>query len=845
MELTKEEKLLVTNEFDASILRVVDLRKLLDHNKISYPSRAVKLQLVKLVDLRVTPHLRNSMDSKPVQDPPLRQPSNASHSLSDESDDEIQLATSDGHSVPSIPLEIPQKSVNLRLKIARPSKSSPSTRIPAELTGNESCDQKTIEIPVRLKTKSDDLIDSTHKITKPRTSTLSAHRKKIAQIKADSSPQKIAEFPSESKSTQFKIPESPIKQSSFVSGSPSKPVNGNKLKRILEDKSIPAKRPLDDDMSYVDDSFIHKEYSTILKQPTNHKNNFSSSPVSSSSLPSPASAERKNKRRKEDKPHNTSYLEDSSVLYDAPGANGLPLREETYYTSPIKSVPLISNDLLSSTPMKDTSSPIARRRRTPVMPSIEGLNVSKSYAERLRSEQNHHAEKLREQNRHVQDSHNDQPIPKGPTKKLEPEEHQSSSTPEVKVSTPPKTDKHDNANSIDISDQPMRIRTPDISLSISDDEILKNLQKEFDVEKVRVEKESRKALKDLDSSISSYFNTSLNYKLAATWLFTLTILYVFTCYREKRIQVGFCGSEIQQPLFNYNRYGHLKIAPYVETLEDWSRIDCIPCPDHADCYPYSRLICDPDYTIYKPLKSLFGLIPTYNYCVLDSAKLKKIDEMTKDAMELLSRRNCEFKCGEGSDEDVGMSVNHLQNYLFQKSKYGSDPSDFDYLWEKSFAIMSTKPELKFSGANKFIRSTSLAKLSIKCKLKKLLFDVFLRLKFPIMGIMAVVILASGLSIKYKAYKSEKRMIKELSVKVITKLQEQAKFAKNSQGKSVPYIGKIQLRDYYLTDPTVTDKTRLKIWETVGKAVEKNSNVNSYVTEVRGEMMKVWEWISEI
>lgn len=34
----------------------------------------------------------------------------------------------------------------------------------------------------------------------------------------------------------------------------------------------------------------------------------------------------------------------------------------------------------------------------------------------------------------------------------------------------------------------------------------------------------------------------------------------------------------------------------------------------------------------------------------------------------------------------------------------------------------------------------------------------------------------------------------------------------------------------------------KVWEKVQKIVESNGNVRSKQTDIRGEIMKVWEWI---
>ncbi len=113
-----------------------------------------------------------------------------------------------------------------------------------------------------------------------------------------------------------------------------------------------------------------------------------------------------------------------------------------------------------------------------------------------------------------------------------------------------------------------------------------------------------------------------------------------------------------------------------------------------------------------------------------------------------------------------------------------------------------------------------------------------------MGLSAVLIIMGAVYLKLKMYIGEKKMVKELTEKVIEKLQQQSTLFRHHEVEH-RYIGKIQLRDYYLTDPSIKQKKRTEIWEKVTKVIERNSNISAYQLEVNGEIMRVWEWASDI
>ncbi|KAG7824456.1 hypothetical protein KL909_002454 [Ogataea angusta] len=558
------------------------------------------------------------------------------------------------------------------------------------------------------------------------------------------------------------------------------PPGKGKLKDLVG-QSIPQKRGLEDGNDDAD-ATVHKEYSKILKKQTNHKRVFSSSAPTTPNNSTIVSPKKQTDIKEESSPRadQISGLKDERKMLPTQDKQ----EESTVIIHP-------KNEVSQTPPPADTHHD--ESFVVPTLPSstpmvfnsprkpIPSLDVS-DFAAQL--------EKL-----------------SGPTKPISLDKSE-----EKKLSRP---------------------QSPD---STNDEEMLTQLQHEIDVTQEQIEEKSKQALKSIGAAPPS----NLIYRLVTAWLLTLSLMYAFTSYREQRIRVGFCGSEVYSPLFEYDRRAHPIISHYLDRIESIFTLSCVPCPEHGQCFPYSRLYCDPDYTIHKPLKSLFGVLPTYQTCVLDSVKVKKIDKMVKVATDLLNRRNAEYKCGRGEDHEVGMTIPHLQNYIIETFDLKDD--DFDYLWEKTFAILKQRPEL-VTGEN-FIRSNSLSKLSIKCRLIRMFMDVFVRLKWHLLALVLFATLIKYVSVKFTQYRNKRILVNDLTTKTIEKLRKQAELYRLGQSPQ-PYIGKIQLRDYYLIDASLSAKQKTKVWNEVSKHVETNSNVKTYMTEVRGEMFKVWEWIATI
>lgn len=100
-----------------------------------------------------------------------------------------------------------------------------------------------------------------------------------------------------------------------------------------------------------------------------------------------------------------------------------------------------------------------------------------------------------------------------------------------------------------------------------------------------------------------------------------------------------------------------------------------------------------------------------------------------------------------------------------------------------------------------------------------------------------------LKYKYNQYRSELNKVDKHYHEVLKKLQKQKKMSRSST-EIPPFIGSIQLRDLILAREADLSR-RLQLWKKVTAKVEHNTNVVFQSVENYGEIMKVWEWVSDM
>lgn len=104
-------------------------------------------------------------------------------------------------------------------------------------------------------------------------------------------------------------------------------------------------------------------------------------------------------------------------------------------------------------------------------------------------------------------------------------------------------------------------------------------------------------------------------------------------------------------------------------------------------------------------------------------------------------------------------------------------------------------------------------------------------------IVAVILITAailGIKVRYDNYLTEQFKIDKIYNEVIERLKYQ-------KTQAIPYIGSNQLRDLILLETNL--KYKLKLWRSVSRRIEDNACVNFRVIEDRGEIFKVWEWVT--
>lgn len=357
-------------------------------------------------------------------------------------------------------------------------------------------------------------------------------------------------------------------------------------------------------------------------------------------------------------------------------------------------------------------------------------------------------------------------------------------------------------------------------------------------------------------------------------------------YREQTFLVGYCGHEIYKTTTPNNLDTPDWLVNVGAYLDENFRPECVECPQHARCFTNLEIGCYDDFVEFTPW--YFNYMPVVDphlkKCVPDTKKAEKIEIMIDVALDLLRSRNAHKNCGRTppDNDEAGIEIGDLHDLLLAMKAPYITLEEFEELWERSVEELQKEPEIIVrqvtnfehfnqdvilthqvrSGAHhvdsavdanhtapatqathKILRSTSLSHISLKCQLSNTAVSILVRFKAAMFVAVVVLLVAFAANLKYKQFKLQQHRIDTLYREVLSKLQRQARLAQES-AELPAYIGSIQLRDLILSDESnLARKTRL--WESVSRKVDRNSNVKHQLLEIHGEVMKVWQWISQI
>ncbi|ODV77330.1 uncharacterized protein CANTADRAFT_56423 [Suhomyces tanzawaensis NRRL Y-17324] len=332
-------------------------------------------------------------------------------------------------------------------------------------------------------------------------------------------------------------------------------------------------------------------------------------------------------------------------------------------------------------------------------------------------------------------------------------------------------------------------------------------------------------------------------------------------YREQVILIGFCGQEINKPTFPNTENQYLQT--FGDYLDANFKPNCTPCPNHARCFPNLELGCYEDFVELKPWNNF--IFPNNKKCIPDTKKAEKLEIMIDVALDLLRSKNAIKQCGKSEDiAEAGIKIEELHDLLLSMKAPYITVEEFEELWQRSVVELEKEPEIITGSSgvsstklitninntetsvqtqDKILRSTSLSNLSLQCQLKNSIVGSIVQYKYNLIIMLIIFSIIKYIQHKYNQYKVELIKIDIIYKDVLSKLQHQYKLSINNHQIS-PFIGSTQLRDLILTNEHNLKK-RVKIWTQVVYKVENNTNVSCKLIENHGEIMKVWQWITDV
>ncbi|PLW37160.1 hypothetical protein PCANC_05232 [Puccinia coronata f. sp. avenae] len=295
--------------------------------------------------------------------------------------------------------------------------------------------------------------------------------------------------------------------------------------------------------------------------------------------------------------------------------------------------------------------------------------------------------------------------------------------------------------------------------------------------------------------------------------------------------------------------------------------DCQSCPAHAICERGRIVRCELDFVqthtdwekrVHRWLPMLMG-----PKCLPDTAKLVKIVERANQLNHLLKKQRGKVLCSMGmraADEQqsravkinvYGLSESHIKDVMISKSTHADEENQkvSSSSWSDEEIVELAIKDLERTGqvvrgeGYLATRDFQQMEMGLQCRVKLGVLKTIQKFKLVLMS--AALLLAGWLYIRltFARLGQEKQKVRELVELALTKLRDESWVHHTNPALSPdpPTLASAQLRDLILSYDH-SPVNRQKLWKKVEKIVEGNSNVRTKVSEIRGESIKVWEWI---
>ncbi|KAL8930484.1 MAG: hypothetical protein Q9208_000668 [Pyrenodesmia sp. 3 TL-2023] len=331
---------------------------------------------------------------------------------------------------------------------------------------------------------------------------------------------------------------------------------------------------------------------------------------------------------------------------------------------------------------------------------------------------------------------------------------------------------------------------------------------------------------------------------SAPWAVLTALLAGYALwFRREKLEVGYCG------------LGKTSDSIAGVQIPDWAGLlqpECEPCPQHAYCYENLETRCEPDFVLKPHPLSLGGLIPLPPSCEPDGEKARRVKAVADRAVEELRERNAKTECGTLTDEQgkvvrtSEIDEHELKEHVAKKRRKDMSDREFEDLWKGALGDLTGLDEVvqRTEGHRNLLASTSLARISFGCGVRRSLRLAVARYRIPIGFLMAIVYAVFYARNRIVAVRNDHARVPALVSTTLDRLATQAAlYNRGDIPESWISIG--QLRDDVLRDE-FSAKRREALWRRVRDVVEMNANVRASERELRGgDVARVWEWVGNL
>ncbi|CCD23740.1 Src1p NDAI_0C00790 [Naumovozyma dairenensis CBS 421] len=424
-----------------------------------------------------------------------------------------------------------------------------------------------------------------------------------------------------------------------------------------------------------------------------------------------------------------------------------------------------------------------------------------------------------------------------------------------------------------------------------------------DVEEIKqVPKKKRRVIVGIKKILKTL--CSLLKKIILLLLLIIPVI-IALWYREQRIMVGYCGTEVDnRPSLIMRNVDYPYAYEIDSALQTYLKPECLPCPENAICYSNMEMKCRPKYRLVESRWNLFGLLPVSASCQRDDQRDQLVSEVVKKSLEFLRTKNAQIECGRSTD-DIGSGLSEEELYeIFNEARVPwIDDDEFNDIWNQVISNLKEEPEViwrqvstnfffnafsierpKNNNTNIFYlnyrtMTRSLQRIPPMTQAQPMIIkgrkDIFTKIPkskkekgtFRSTSTKHVSVKCKFQWEIYETYRRNRYLIwTGLSTATLAKIvekklknyfEEKAKIVTvtrdvlkrlqkvKKQGSNPPYLSSIQLRDIFLAD-VVDFKRKAYLWKHVEKNLEhNNSNIKSTLMEIHGDIMKCWEWIGPL